>query len=636
MLCAARLQATIFWSSACTDQTFCLNPGSCTEGKVLLTEQAYTTCGSTFLVYSYKIDLFSNNTVDMQESNDSIVGAFPKGTHRVTWKVTDNCGSVAQCSYSFTIKDCQPPSLLCINGLTQDLGQDCNAAFMASQFIINYSDNCTPKADIDIGMQIAGAGTTFPGGDTVSFGPCDLGLTVLEIWARDGNGLINKCQSYVIVQENSVHNCKCNEFSAISLGGCVRTAGNLKMEQFNLRIDLSVTAPPAAPKKYMVNKNVADSCFLHTFNDLPAKADHQITVRASRTDNPLAGFSTYDLVLINRHILNLAPFTSFYQMLAADVNKSSSVTTFDIVEGRKLLLGIYDTFPSVPSWRLIRPVNNPNNILSWNEVKDSYQTDLQNLFGDTLINGFDFMGIKMGDVNLSATFAPEPDDRNAAALPLQTADRLLQAGETALVPLRLAENAALDGWQLALGVKPALATPEVVEGLSGDRYFIQENGILRLLEYYDESRHFQVGDTLFVLKIKARQSASLREMLALNTETLNPEAYTAPGASQLEQRRPLTLRFEAPGLARHAVCFPPQPNPFASETRIGLLLEQSGEVLVEVFDFAGRPVFVQKQTLDAGYQRMLLPAEVFPATGVYVYRISTQGAVFSGQLACLK
>jgi hypothetical protein len=60
-----------------------------------------------------------------------------------------------------------------------------------------------------------------------------------------------------------------------------------------------------------------------------------------KDNDPLNGVSTFDLVLINKHILGLEPLNSPYKMIAADANNSRSITTFDIVELRKLILGIY-------------------------------------------------------------------------------------------------------------------------------------------------------------------------------------------------------------------------------------------------------------------------------------------------------
>ncbi|MEZ4917493.1 MAG: hypothetical protein R2792_00180 [Saprospiraceae bacterium] len=64
-----------------------------------------------------------------------------------------------------------------------------------------------------------------------------------------------------------------------------------------------------------------------------------------KNDDPLNGVSTYDLVLISKSILGLEPLSQPWQQTAADINNSGSVTTFDIVEGRKLILGIYSEFP---------------------------------------------------------------------------------------------------------------------------------------------------------------------------------------------------------------------------------------------------------------------------------------------------
>jgi hypothetical protein len=65
------------------------------------------------------------------------------------------------------------------------------------------------------------------------------------------------------------------------------------------------------------------------------------TITPVKDDNPLNGVTTYDLVLMSKHILGIEPLGSPYKMIAADANKSNSITTFDIVELRKLILGIY-------------------------------------------------------------------------------------------------------------------------------------------------------------------------------------------------------------------------------------------------------------------------------------------------------
>ena len=63
--------------------------------------------------------------------------------------------------------------------------------------------------------------------------------------------------------------------------------------------------------------------------------------------------STLDLVDIQRHLLGLDPLDSPYKMIAADANNSESLTAIDLVEIRKLILGLYLEFPNNASWRFV-------------------------------------------------------------------------------------------------------------------------------------------------------------------------------------------------------------------------------------------------------------------------------------------
>jgi hypothetical protein len=158
--------------------------------------------------------------------------------------------------------------------------------------------------------------------------------------------------------------------------------------------------------------------------------------------NPDNGVTTYDLVLISQHILSLQPFTSPFQIIAADANNSGSVTTFDIIDIRKVILGITPNFSSNKSWRYIpklhlgnpaffsqfddgnpfdaeaidpfngvtRKYNNcppqnpndppaplPNNCTWMDHVSVSSNSPLAELE-----NTWSFIGVKVGDVNCGA------------------------------------------------------------------------------------------------------------------------------------------------------------------------------------------------------------------------------------------
>lgn len=136
-----------------------------------------------------------------------------------------------------------------------------------------------------------------------------------------------------------------------------------------------------------------------TLQNIPGCAPY--TLQPGRNDNPTNGVTTFDLVLISKHILGLEPLKSPYKMIAADANRSSSITTFDIVQLRKLILGIDTAFVNNKSWRFV-----PKNHVfadSLNPFQPPFPETLAvHLMGDPVFD-LDFRAIKVGDLNNTAT-----------------------------------------------------------------------------------------------------------------------------------------------------------------------------------------------------------------------------------------
>lgn len=114
--------------------------------------------------------------------------------------------------------------------------------------------------------------------------------------------------------------------------------------------------------------------------------------------NPLFGVTTYDAVLIAKHISGEIPFILPHQFIAADANCSNSVELADTIEIRKLILGIYNEFPCTGSYRFVRTdyvFPDPLDPFPFPET-----ITVENLSGDVVEQNF--TGIKVGDVNGSA------------------------------------------------------------------------------------------------------------------------------------------------------------------------------------------------------------------------------------------
>ena len=574
---------TLFWTTDCTDKSFCYNNGSCGQGAVFMVEKAFTYCGNGNINYSYRIDLDNNGSIDVNSSLDTVTGNFPTGTHKVLWRATDYCGNAVNCSYLFTIKDCSPPNLLCINGLTQTIERPlCDAHFLANQFILSMSDNCTPNSQLEIGLKKSGDGTGFPVSDSLVFYNCDAGFNQVEVWVRDKNGLINKCSNYVLVQLADPE-CECNPDGDIRINGCMTTVDNQIVTNHKRRLRFYSTAG-VQPQVDIPDIDVSsDSCYSYSFGAIPFGGSYQIELAAEKTGPPLNGVTTYDLVLMSRHILGIEALDDAYQMEAADVNNSNSLTTLDIVETRKLILGLHDTFPGVPSWRVVRPLPNPANLGSYTALRDTYlfvfnniQKDYKNLQGS-------FLAIKYGDLNHSVSgFAAPPDNRSA--LLLTADDIMLAAGEEAEIPVRLSEDAALYGWQLELSCNPALAEIVGAGGISAEDYNIRAN-VLRALWFDAGARGFRKGDVLFTVRIRARRAVPASAVFSIEQTDIPSEAYR-PGVAD---RSEIVLHFDNSN-TDSAVFLGVSPNPFTSSAVFELITKAGGEASLDLFTSDGKLV----------------------------------------------
>lgn len=121
--------------------------------------------------------------------------------------------------------------------------------------------------------------------------------------------------------------------------------------------------------------------------------------KAYNDENAAANISTLDLVLIQKHILQVTPFENPLQFVAADVNKDGKVNTIDLVELRKIILGIQERFSHNTSWRMI-PVKNMDvqqHPLLW---EDTYYL----LPGYHHMMDLDFVPVKIGDIDGAKDF----------------------------------------------------------------------------------------------------------------------------------------------------------------------------------------------------------------------------------------
>jgi hypothetical protein len=121
----------------------------------------------------------------------------------------------------------------------------------------------------------------------------------------------------------------------------------------------------------------------------------------AKTSSILNGLSTFDLLQVQKHILNREILKSPFKMLAADVNNSGSISTSDLISLKRALLGLTTSFEKVPIWQFVPFENGFLNISSPLLGLNLNAFLVQNL--QLPILDKDFIGVKAGDINNSAS-----------------------------------------------------------------------------------------------------------------------------------------------------------------------------------------------------------------------------------------
>jgi len=470
----------------------------------------------------------------------------------------------------------------------------------------NYSYN-----NLTFSARRSGTGTGFPvdnNGNSIyvlTLTCEDIGIQEIEVWTRDLAGNTSFCTTRIFVQPGYAE-CGGGSFVSYTNLCTIDYCNKEKIEE----VDFELTGThPAIPPFNLYGISDSTGCSILA-NAIPLGSN--ITITPAKDDNHLNGVTTYDLVLISKHILNLEALNSPYKIIAADANHSGSVTVADIVELRKLILGIYQKLPNNTSWRFV----------DTSFVFPNADNPFQTIFPESIsVNNVQgnltklFYGIKIGDVNCNAIInVNQTSEEEALTIP----DLHLQTNDIVEVPVRFSQANAYYGFQFGLQFDPTqIELLEVIPvvgtkdnfGLFQDRVNVSWSAI--------NSALFLPDEPAFRLRIKALVPLHLAAVFRLTTEKLHAEAYS-------ESDNPINLRLQFATTAPEATqtIFNPQPNPTSAGIHLPLRLEQSETVTIEILDGMGRLLCQQTQTRDAGTQWLEVPATTFPQAGVYMWRVA--------------
>jgi len=519
-------------------------------------------------------------------------GFYPLGVHQVVFTASDACGNTAQKTLRITVQDLVPPKALCKTGINLPL--DATGAAVLNPALIDNasSDHCTAAAD----LLLTATPTTFL---------CpQLGAQTITLTVTDAAGNAATCATVVTVID-PLGACVPPPPPSATLGGGIRTETGIPVAEIPLSLQ--------GDGFYAVTDCGPDGNYL--FEDVPTGNDY--TLRPFSNAQWLNGLTTFDLVLISKHILGLDTLDSPYQLIAADANRSGTVTTFDIVQFRKVILGIQDTVPGNTSWRFVDAswvFPDPMAPAGFPEQKNYSSLAAGQ-------SGQDFVGVKIGDLNHSTNAADPRAPRDTLPLRIHTA---ASTATTRTLSVYLDNWALLEGFQFELQLDTDALTFESLQCARPDlldaaHWTFRPDG--RLAFSWDNAAAPTPADPLlFTLSLRADTTVDIRRSLRLGALRMAPEAYR----SREPEPAALALRFES-AAATAALAWPARPNPFLTETALPFYLPEATELRLQVTDAAGKTVLLQTPAFPAGDHEWRIGQQALSVPGAYLYRLSAPG-----------
>lgn len=510
--------------------------------------------------------------------------------------------------FSFNGNDTIPPTPVCLT-LAADIAPN-GERYISPAFIDGGStDNCTPTDELVFKIQKSDADGNHIGDkeDFIIYTCDDLGIQYIIFWVFDGpvdsiGTNSDYCITTAYIQDNSQY-CGITQDPHITFNVYKRDGQALN--------DLSI-----------FYDGIEQNCF---FPYLCPRPTIGTEICLKKNQDYATGISTFDILLIRKHLLNIQPFISPYEHFAADVNQNGAISTIDILLTRKILLGIDSILPNEKSWRFIDPdftftTNTP--------LQEPYEECLEIVDNSLIV--MERIAIKIGDVNDSASpNISSHVERNTSdeTLKLKLSNRSTLDG-IHNVEITLDESIEVHGLQMAMEYDKDKfhfigLSPESSIALEAANIHVSPDGLIKISWDNSYPINLRKDDVLFNLIFEESIRNSGAPELSLNNKYLAAELYD--GDLNII---PLTIEKKP----REFSLQQNYPNPFSSQTSISFSIPSEGEVELKVFDLLGNVIYTNSVFYPAGTNKFLFDADILSSTKVFFYQLSYMNQTLTKQM----
>ncbi len=611
----------------CKDTTFCTFVENCTE-KFTMNFTATDNCTpASQIAYRWELDFKGDGTVEKRSVPNvkGISEVLTKGLYNITVYATDRCGNEDTCTFKITIKDCKKPTPYCLNGIATVLMPTTGKLVIwASDFNAGSYDNCSIKDSLR--FYFGDSACVQPTTPSKTFDCSNLGIQELCIYVVDEAGNTDFCKTYVLIQDNGTPRI-CPQPNLIASGGAIRTETSEPVQ--GVKVELR-----SGKESMDVKMTGNDGKF--SFNVLDLSKTYEI--HPDRNTDWMNGVSTRDLLAIQQHIMGIKPLNSMYKIIAADIDNSKSINAVDLVELRKLILGIYEELPHNKSWRFVEKSSaNPSAPFSYNEM-------VRNPGSFIAIPQNDFVGVKIGDVNqtVQAHQLLGTESRSSQyTIGLLVDNQAFKTGQRIEIPIKAESAMTLTGIQFTIGFDPSELE---YSGFKNNAMTLEEanfgfhqlaKGLMPMSWISTPAKNFKKEEVLFTLIFKAKKDGVVEDIMQIHSKITKAEAYASLGDADIHSIRLVNRRHQGQAL-QGIKLYQNSPNPFSKNTLIGFELPIESKASLLIIDIAGKIIKEIRGDFQKGYNEIKIQNTDLPSGGVYYYQMLTSNQKITKKLVLIE
>lgn len=549
-------------------------------------------------------------------------GLYDVGEYTVRFISEDKCGNQSFEDAAFEVRSCKLPTPYCLHGLsttliamdtTGDGTADAEMVMLPASFFDAGSYHpCGYDVQLSFSADVNDTIAAFFCSDTV-------GVQPIELWVTDAFGGQAFCSTFLDVQNNDDIDL-CGGLRPVDIAGRIYTEQDVELK--DTRVEL---------KSEETTSTMTDEDGIYEFANMPEGGNYQVA--PYKNDDPLNGVSTLDLVLIQRHILDIAPLEGAYNLIAADINNDKKVAASDILTLRKVILGVDVDFKNNTSWRFIDAgfeiVNEEN---PW-ETPLAEDYDIIGLSDDMQI---DFIAVKTGDVNgsidMNIAAGITSETRSSETLTLGLPDISVERGKLYKVAVEGTEAMNVYGMQHTLLLDGVELVNTIPGKMNVTRDHMSSNASLLNVSYASANGdQVNTGDILYTMVVKATMDGQLSDMIDISTKGLEAQSYH--GNELTIGDVDITWRTaNEDNLVQLLGLEGNKPNPWRNNTEIVFQLPRKGKVSLRVTDVNGRLLVSKERDFEAGENNFMITNDDVKISGILLYEIRFEDQIANSKM----